>query len=169
MLVKRGSLIGFGVSFMVDRQNIRLKWEYGEPLEHFQSRMEKICSKRNDMQPYERRMLNEGWMYIEWSSYKPFWNKDFKPKSELSNVICAALEEDGKFVFDEHHGLWKPKELVPAVKEFAERLNPRMEKFLQTYQGRDLMIDRDSQLSFSLDMHTDWYKQGDISWFLKKV
>jgi hypothetical protein len=154
---------------MVDRENIRIKWNYGEALEHFQSRMEKICSHRDGMQPYERKMFDEGWMYIEWSSYKPSWKTDFRPRSELSNIICAALGDDDKFVFDEHHGLWKPKDLVPAVKEFAERLNPRMAKFLEKYQGRDLMIDRKSQVSWYLDDHKDWYKHSDISWFLKKV
>ena len=78
---------------MPDRQNLRLMWEDNEPLDIFRVRMEDICRKRSDAKPYEIKRFNQGWMYIEWTSYKPSWNKKAKPKSQsLSRSHIRDLE-----------------------------------------------------------------------------
>jgi len=150
---------------MPSRQSIRLRWEDGEPLEEFQSRMEQICSKRKGTLPYEQKRFEEGWMYVEWTTYKPDWNSSFRPESELANTIYDTLkDEDGKFVFDDNK--WKPKELVPSVMEVCKQLNARMQSFLGTYQGKDLILDR---MADREDDKPDWYaNSGDVSWFLKR-
>ncbi len=153
---------------MTTHQNLRLLWQDREPLEDFQKRMEGVVQRRKGVKPYEKQMFEEGWMYIGWSSYRPSWivndGKIFQPESKLADAIYSILENEGRFVFDEHTDLWKPKELVPAVREICRQLNPRMQRFLQKYQGKALLLDKVADR----EEGKDWgLNSRDISWWIR--
>ena len=145
---------------------LRLKWDYGELLDDFQNRMVKICERRKERQPYEIKRFDDGWMYIEWSSYKLYDKQNVKLKSNLADTIYNALETEGEFIFDDNSGLWAIGELVPSIKELVERMNPRMAAFLDSYNGEKLLLNNKREGWLGED---DWVdKRGYITWFLKK-
>jgi len=152
---------------MVTRDNLRIMWKDEEPLEDFQKRMEVLVQERGKVKSYEKKRFEEGWMYIEWTTYNPAWYEEFKPKSKLATVIYESLRsEEGRFVFDDHSRLWKPKELVPSVREVCRQLNPRMQRFLHAYNGKHLLLDRMADRDTEMP---DWYMDsGDVSWFFKR-
>jgi len=152
---------------MPSRENTRISRKDGEPLDDFRKRMESVYNRREGLKPYEKTRFENGWIYIEWSSYNPCWKSDFSTKTELATRIYQSLESgEGIFAFDENNGLWEPKELVPAVKEICRQLNPRMQRFLNAYNGKHLLLDRKSPRD---EEKPDWDVSADVTWFLKRT
>lgn len=151
---------------MASRENTRIMWEDEEPLDDFRKGMELTYKMREGLKPYEKTRFGQGWIYIEWSSYNPLWKSDFSTKTELATRIYQSLESgEGTFTFDENNGLWKSRELVPAVKEICRQLNPRMQRFLNAYNGKHLLLDRKSPRD---EEKPDWDISADVTWFLKR-
>ena len=158
---------------MAARDNIRLSWRInnqGENLDAFQQRMETICENRRDTKPYEQKMFDEGWMFIEWTRFKPFWNKKAKIKTAIGNMLYNALQTGEKtFDFDKDNRNWSGADLVSGVKEITLQLSPKMALFLSTYRGQHLLLDRRADQEHPGNPTSDWELDGgDITWFLKR-
>ncbi|MEK6825428.1 MAG: hypothetical protein AABY00_01440 [Nanoarchaeota archaeon] len=139
-----------------------------EKLDVFQRRMESICLAKRVILPYEEVKLDEGWMNIEWTSYKPVFNRKFRTKSKIGGMIYEALEAgERKFDFDKSGRRWTGQELLKGIREITLRLNPRMAEFISYFRGQALLLDRRAEEGYGNP--SDWkIDTGNVTWFLKR-
>lgn len=163
---------------MTGRDSVRLLWNQGndsqksiETLDTFQRRMELLCAKRR-IKPYEQKMFDEGWMYIEWTRFKPVWNRKLKIESltPFAQQIYTELQsESHQYNFDAQSRIWSGERLVKSLKELTLQLNPKMASFLHQFRGDCLLMDKMSDNSYPGNPTPDWdINTGDITWFLKR-
>ena len=157
------------------RENMRISWNKGhpdkgiEPLDAYQRRMEETSLRKRSMAPYELARFEQGWMYIEWTRFKPFWNSNFQPRTPLGKKVYSALEQGERmFNFDAEERIWTPDALVKGVREITLQLNQNMTNFLHRFRGDKVLLDRRAEIAYG-DKKGEWgYEQGDVSWFLKR-
>ncbi len=163
---------------MPSRDSVRILWKASqgyesrpqhESLDAFQRRMEPLCANRRDILPYEKKMFDEGWMFIEWTRYPFAYNKQArKLRTPLGQMLYQALENGERiYNFERSEREWTGSDLVKGVREITSQLNARMSQFLEKFRGDKLLLSAWAHRGYGETQ--DWeLNAGDISWFLKR-